>query len=184
MKLDTGAYNPVLGYSYEEIAGMSRSMHRSQGMGNVGRVGSVESEFIIIGGETAATDLFEGIDTSWNRLPGGAAVGALLAEALRAYDPAHPEKAVPQLLKARPLIAAIPDPLAKIKLRELDQAIAECAGLWVEAQAKTPEVVPGATLNVTANMLNRSPLAMTWDSASFEGMCQGALVSEAGLRSV
>jgi len=178
VKLDTGAYNPVLGYSYEEVAGMSRSMHRSQGMGNMGRVGSVESEFIIIGGETATTDLFEGIDTSWNRLPGGAAVGAILADALRAYDPAHPEKAVPQLLKARPLIAAIADPLARIKLRELDEAIAECAGLWVEAQAKTPEVVPGATLNVTATLLNRSPLAMTWDSASFEGMFQGTLASE------
>jgi LmbE family N-acetylglucosaminyl deacetylase len=178
VKVDTGAYNPVIGYSYEEIAGMSRSMHRSQGMGNMGRVGSVESEFIIIGGETATTDLFEGIDTSWNRLPGGAAVGAILAEALRAYDPAHPEKAVPQLLKARPLLAAISDPLAKVKLRELDEAIAQCAGLWVEAQAKTPDVVPGATLNVTATLLNRSPLAMTWENASFEGMLEGAVASE------
>src|SRR5579871_1027303 len=81
VKLDTGAYNPILGYSYEEIAGMSRSMHRSQGMGNMGRIGAVESEFIIIGGEPASRDLFDGIDTSWNRLPDGAAVGAILAEA-------------------------------------------------------------------------------------------------------
>jgi len=178
VKVDTGAYNPVIGYSYEEIAGMSRSMHRSQGMGNMGRVGSVESEFIIIGGEIATTDLFEGIDTSWNRLPGGAAVGTILADALRTFDPSHPEKAVPQLMKARPLIAAVSDPLAKVKLRELDEAIAQCAGLWVEAQAKTPEVVPGATLNVTATLLNRSPLAMTWENASFEGMLQGALAGE------
>jgi hypothetical protein len=178
VKLDTGAYNPVLGYSYEEIAGMSRSMHRSQGMGNMGRVGSVESEFIIIGGETASTGLFEGIDTSWNRLPGGATVGAILADALRDFDPSHPENVVPQLLKVRPIIAAISDPLARIKLRELDEAIAECAGLWVEAQAKTPEVIPGATLNVTATLLNRSPLAMTWEGASFEGMFQDALASE------
>ena len=31
--IDTGQYNPLLGYSYAEIASMSRSMHRSQGMG-------------------------------------------------------------------------------------------------------------------------------------------------------
>jgi LmbE family N-acetylglucosaminyl deacetylase len=178
VKVDTGAYNPVLGYSYEQIAGMSRSMHRSQGMGNMGRVGSVESEFIIIGGETASAGLFDGIDTSWNRLPGGAAVGAMLADALRDFDPAHPENVVPQLLKARPIIAAMSDPLAKVKLRELDEAIAECAGLWVEAQAKTPEVVPGATLNVTATLLNRSPLSVTLESATFEGMFPGALVVE------
>jgi LmbE family N-acetylglucosaminyl deacetylase len=178
VKLDTGAYNPVLGYSYEEIAGMSRSMHRSQGMGNMGRVGSVESEFIIIGGETATTGLFEGIDTSWNRLPGGAAVSAILADTLRDFDPSHPENVVPQLLKVRPIIAAMSDPLAKAKLRELDEAIAQCAGLWVEAQAKAPEVVPGATLNVTATLLNRSPLAMTWESAAFEGMFQDSLAGE------
>jgi LmbE family N-acetylglucosaminyl deacetylase len=178
VKVDTGAYNPVLGYSYEEIAGMSRSMHRSQGMGNMGRVGSVESEFIIIGGETASAGLFDGIDTSWNRLPGGAAVGAMLGDILRDFDPAHPENVIPQLLKARPIIAAISDPLAKMKLRELDEAIAECAGLWVEAQAKTPEVVPGATLNVTTTLLNRSPLPVSLESATFEGMFQDALASE------
>jgi LmbE family N-acetylglucosaminyl deacetylase len=178
VKVDTGAYNPVLGYSYEEIAGMSRSMHRSQGMGNMGRVGSVESEFIVIGGETATTGLFDGIDTSWNRLPGGAAVGAMLGDALRDFDPAHPENVVPQLLKARPIIASISDPLAKIKLRELDEAIARCAGLWVEAQARAPEVVPGAMLNVTATLLNRSPLVVTWESGFFEGMFQDALSRE------
>jgi LmbE family N-acetylglucosaminyl deacetylase len=172
VKTDTGAYNPILGYSYEEIAGMSRSMHRSQGMGNIGRVGSVEAEFIIIGGEPATKDLFEGIDTSWNRLPGGAAAGALFGEALRGLDPAHPEKVAPLLLKARPMVAAINDPLAKIKLRELDDAIADCTGLWVEAQPKTAEVTPGATLNVTAALLNRSPLPMTLESARFEGMFQ------------
>src|SRR5205807_5809302 len=31
--IDPGDYDPVLGFSYGEIAGMSRSMHKSQGMG-------------------------------------------------------------------------------------------------------------------------------------------------------
>jgi len=180
VKVDTGAYNPILGYSYEEIAGMSRSMHRSQGMGNMGRVGAVESEFIVTGGETASQDLFDGIDTSWNRLTGGSAVGTILAEATRDFDPGHPEKIVPQLLKARPLIAAMPDPLARIKLHELDEAIAQCAGLWAEAQAKAPEVIPGADLNVTLTLLNRSTLPVVWQSAAFEGMFQDALPVDSG----
>src|SRR5579864_384729 len=33
VEIDPGEYDPVLGYSYGEIAGMSRSMHKSQGMG-------------------------------------------------------------------------------------------------------------------------------------------------------
>src|SRR5579871_502631 len=167
---DTGAFNPVLGYSYEEIAGMSRSMHRSQGMGNMGRVGEVDSEFTVIGGDAASKDLFDGIDTSWNSLPGGAAVGTVLAEALRVFEPAHPEKIIPQLEKARGIMANIPDPLARIKLQELDEAIAQCAGLWIIAQARTPEMVPGSYLSVTTTIINRSPAAMTLQGARLEGM--------------
>jgi len=180
VKEDTGAYNPILGYSYEQIAGLSRSMHRSQGMGNIGRTGEVESEFVVVGGDAPAKDLFDGIDTSWNRLPGGAAVGALMAEALRAFDPAHPEKSVPPLLKARPLLAAISDPVAKDKLADLDEAIAECAGLWVEVQSKAPEITPGADLNITLTLLNRSPLPLRIESARFEGMLQDSLPVQPG----
>jgi hypothetical protein len=170
----------VLGYSYEEIAGLSRSMHRSQGMGNMGRIGSVESEFIIIGGEAPSKDLFDGIDTSWNRLPGGAAVGTALADALRTFEPAHPEKVVAQLIKVRPAIAAMTDPVARIKLAELDEAIAECAGLWAQAQAKAPEVAPGTNLNVSTTLLNRSTVPVTLEGARFEGMFQDELPAPAG----
>ena len=167
---DTGAFNPILGYSYEQIAGMSRSMHRSQGMGNLGREGEVDSEFTVIGGDAASKDLFDGIDTSWARLPGGAAIGALLADALRSFEPSHPEKAIPQLLKARPLVAAIADPLAKVKLEELDNTIAQCAGLWIEAQARVPEMVPGSYLSVTTTVINRLPATITLEGARLEGM--------------
>ena len=179
VNIDTGAYNPVLGYSYEEIAGMSRSMHRSQGMGNVPRVGSAESSFIILSGLPTTKDLFDGIDTSWNRLPGGTAVGAILSDALGAFEPAHPEKVAPILVKARPLIAAIADPLAKIKLAELDEAIANCAGLFVEARAQVPEVTPGSKLTVTTTVLNRSSAPIRLEGARLDGMFTGDLPVEA-----
>src|SRR5438045_179289 len=37
IEIETGAYNPVLGESYDEIAGISRTQHRSQGAGTAGR---------------------------------------------------------------------------------------------------------------------------------------------------
>src|SRR5215472_5993506 len=170
VETDTGAFNPVLGYSYEEIAGLSRSMHRSQGMGNMGRVGEVESEVTVIGGDAVSKDLFDGIDTTWNRLPGGAAVGAILSEALRVLEPAHPEKIIPHLEKARALVAAISDPLARVKLDELNDTIAQCAGLWIDAQARAPEMVPGSYLSVTTTIINRSSAAVTLDGARLEGI--------------
>ena len=40
IEVDPGEYDPVLGHSYGEIAGMSRSLHKSQGMGAPERKGS------------------------------------------------------------------------------------------------------------------------------------------------
>src|SRR6202040_2240446 len=80
---DTGEFNPILGYSYEELATLSRSMHHSQGTGAVGRPGPSVSEFELVAGDPAAKDLFDRIDTTWNRLPGGSAIGPILDEAIR-----------------------------------------------------------------------------------------------------
>ena len=171
---DTGAFNPILGYSYEELAVLSRSMHHSQGTGAMRRPGGGTSSFSLVNGDPSSKDLFDGIDTTWNRLPGGGAVGAILGDAIRGYEPAHPEKVIPQLVKVRPLMVAISDPLAKIKLAELDETIALCAGLWMEAQAKQFETTPGSKLSVTATVMNRSTAQVTLESARLEGMWNGA----------
>ena len=166
----TGDFNPLLGYSYEEIAGMSRSQHRSQGMGSPERRGANRNFFTTIEGAPAVKDLFDGVDTSWNRLPGGAAVGAILTQAIQSYDPAHPEKSVPLLVKARPLVAAIPNPAAKRKLQELDESVALCLGLWVDVQARTPYAAAGEGVPITATLLNRSHAAVTVTAAALEGI--------------
>ena len=178
---DTGAFNPVLGYSYQELATMSRSMHHSQGTGAVRRPGEGETTFGLLEGSPVSKDLFEGIDTTWNRLPGGAKVGPLIEDALRAFDMQHPEKSLPALAKARPLIAAIDDPLAKAKLAQLDEAMALCAGLYVEAEAKQPEVSPGAKLTVTTTAINRSGAHVVLEGGAVEGLWNEplALKSEA-----
>jgi len=172
---DTGSFNPILGYSYEELAVLSRSMHHSQGTGAMRRPGAGRSTFTIIGGAPATRDLFDGIETTWNRLPGGGAVKAILDEAILNYEPAHPEKAIRALVKARPLIAAIAsaagaDPLAKEKLGELDETIALCAGLFVEAQARQYNAAPGGNVAIVATVLNRSTANVALQSARVEGI--------------
>ncbi|MGE5646260.1 MAG: PIG-L family deacetylase [Acidobacteriota bacterium] len=150
--VDTGEYNPVLGYSYAEIAAMSRSMHRSQGMGMAPRLGPVISSFAPVAGEAAAKDLFDGIDPTWGRLPGGAAVAARLAEILKAFDDTEPARSVPALLEIRPLVAK----LDARKLAELDETIALCAGLRLDASAARWDPAPGASVEVRATAINRS----------------------------
>jgi len=176
IEVDTGEYNPVLGVSYSQIAGMSRSMHRSQGMGAGQRPGPSRNYLVTIAGDAPAKDAkdaFDGIDTTWNRVPGGAATGGLLAEAARAFDPHHPDRTLPLLLQAYPLLAAIAasdDTWARAKLVELHEAIALCAGLWLDANVDQYAAVPGSTVEVKYTALNRSPFPMTLESVALEGV--------------
>src|SRR6185295_15953513 len=152
LSLDIGVYSPELGASFGEIGGASRSANRTQGTGAAETKGSQMASMDTMAGDKATKDLFENLDITWNRLPGGAAVGELVKQALDSFVPAHPEALLPALIKTRPLIAAIiantRDPLAERKLKELDDLVALCAGLSLEAQSDKAAVSPGATLRV------------------------------------
>jgi LmbE family N-acetylglucosaminyl deacetylase len=170
VEIDVGAYDPVLGYSYGEIAGMSRSQHRSQGMGAPQQKGSVRDYLVTIAGDKATKDVFDGIGTTWARLPGGAAVDDRVAQARAGFLPRHPEALVNALADLRPLISAIHDPIAERKLHELDEAIAECAGLWLDAAADKGSVVPGSNLKVNLTALDRLPVHVVLTGIRFSGI--------------
>jgi hypothetical protein len=170
IQIDTGEYNPLLGFSYGEIAGMSRSMHKTQGVGAPERRGAAMSSMSVVNGEPATGDIFVGIDTTWNRVRGGAEVGKILAEAARMFEPEQPEKTIPLLIKARPLIAAIRDPWAALKLPELDEAIALCAGLYLDASTDRYAVAPGQAIQVNFEATNRSRFPLALKGVRLEGM--------------
>ena len=166
LSLPVGDYDPVLGKSYREIAVSSRSEHKSQAMVQSMAFGEQSTVLAPVGGTAPSGDLLDGIDASWNRVPGGAQVGKLLAAAQREFDDLHPEETVAALLDARALVVELVKsgqqwPLWK--LDEINEAIALCAGLRVEAQADTYAYVPGAAAEVKLTAINRShlPLVLT-----------------------
>lgn len=169
IELDTGVYDPVLGHSYGEIAGASRSQHRSQAMGSPERRGSQRNWFFVVSGEPATKDLFEGIDTSWNRV-GGEDVGALLREASKNLDIENPAKTIPTLIKARTRIAAMRNEWAAAKLKEVDEAIALCSGLNAELTAERFQAIPGGSLRLNATVINRLNTKASFDKVVIEGL--------------
>ena len=168
--VDLGTYDPVLGHSYAEIAGMSRSLHRSQGMGAPERKGSSKNFLVLVAGEPATQDMFDGIDTTWNRFPGGAPIGQILAEAARTFDIEHPEKTVPALLEAKKMMAVLHQPAVDSKQRDLEEAIVLCSGLWLDAIADKYAAVPGGILKISATALNREKLPVDVESVGVDGM--------------
>lgn len=169
LNIDTGEFDPMLGHSYNEIAGMSRTMHKSQGMGSAEQRGSSIMWLLPIGGDAGLDDALNGIENGWKRQPQGDAIDDLLSGAIRTFDAEHPEKTIPLLTQARPLIAKVKAGWAARKLEDLDEAIALCAGLWLDVTADRTAAVPGGTARITATALNRSPAAVVLKSVKTSG---------------
>jgi LmbE family N-acetylglucosaminyl deacetylase len=161
VEIDLGEYNPELGYSYGEIAGMSRSQHRTQAMGAAEQKGAMKNYLVTIAGDKASKDPFDDIDSTWHRLPGGLAIDGAIKKIQSAFIPAHPEQLLNLLADARPLIAAIKDPLAERKLKELDDSMALCASLWLDAAADRYSAVPGGGAKINITALVRVPAQVT-----------------------
>ncbi len=161
--LQTGVYYQSIGKSNQEIAALSRSCHQSQGFGSSGVRGE-ETEYLeLINGEAPADKkfLFEGIDTSWNRVNGGKPIGELLTKILSQYDFKNSENSIPDLVKAYSMIQALDEKHWKpIKLEELKTIISSCAGLYLEAIATNQETTPGSQLKIELEAINRSNIKM------------------------
>jgi LmbE family N-acetylglucosaminyl deacetylase len=170
ISVELGGYNALLGQSYGELAGSSRSMHRSQGFGAPERRGALPNYLLQLGGDRAATDPLEGIDLSWGRVAGGAGVGAAVAAIERDFDPAHPAKSIPALLALRKQIAALDDPIVAPKLREIDALVQSASGLWLEAVTPAAEAVAGEKIVARTTALVRSDVPVTVRSITFRDL--------------
>ena len=163
--LQTGTYYQSIGKSNQEIAALSRSCHQSQGFGSTGTRGE-ETEYLeFIKGENAKdkNNLFEGIDTSWNRVKNGQAIGVVLENVQRKFDFKNPSASIPDLVKAYTMIQSLEETHWKtIKSEEIKKIIASCAGLYLEAIAENQVATPNSELKLKLEAINRSNEKMNW----------------------
>jgi LmbE family N-acetylglucosaminyl deacetylase len=157
--VDVGGYDPLLGLSYTELAGRSRSMHKSQGFGAAETRGeSLEYLKLIKGDRPKAKDIFEGIDMTWGRI-GRPEMTSSIAGLIAAYDPSSPEKSIPALERIR---LAIDSPkitlMERWVVRQVSGLIQACAGVVVEALHSSGTIAAGDAANYDVLAVDRSGL--------------------------
>ena len=156
VRIDIGGNDPVTGESFASIASRSIGMHKTQGVSRRGSDGPNEQTFLLLGGEPAEKDLFDGIDTTWARVPGGAEIGAAIEKIIADFKPDHPSASAKALLAVRRKLAELPkDPVIDDKRAQLDRILQACFNLKVETRIDRPEIVPGERyridFRITAN---------------------------------
>lgn len=161
LKLDVGVFNPLLGKSYGEIASESRSQHKSQGFGVPRQRGSQWEYFTPVNGDVASQDVMDHVITDWSRIKGGAAINKMIDEVIAGFSFQHPAASVNQLVQLYISVSKLEDGLLKEqKLKEIQQLIEACAGLYMEAVSVEPYAVQGDSLHVNLNVVNRGGLKL------------------------
>ncbi len=160
ISMDVGVYYPLKGLSNNEIAAIASSQHLCQGFGRLTTRGSQPEYVEFLKGEAPrdSSDIFAGINTTWNRVEGGGEIGDILYDIEKNFDFVNPSKHLPQLLKAYSKITLLKDSHWKsIKLPQIVEIIEACAGLYLEASASSSSAVPSSEISINIEALSRNP---------------------------
>lgn len=158
LAINSNVFYPLKGKSNNEIAALSRSQHKCQGFGTLGSRGD-ETEYLELlkGDLPSNTNLFEGIDTSWNRVKGGNEIGKILYEIEKNFNFGNPSVHILNLIKAYDLIQNLEDSHWKeIKSKQIIKIIEACSGLFMEAVADTETTTKDSNFNINIEVINRS----------------------------
>ena len=164
VSVETGNYYPALGLSNGEIASLSRSMHKSQGFGSTGTRGKQTEYLEFLKGEFPqdTTNIFDGINTSWSRIEGGVAIGKILNPLLDSFNFQDPSTIVPQLMEAYKLLKDTKQGhWRSIKLKELEELIVACSGVFLEAVANKESINPMGAYTLKVEAINRGANKIT-----------------------
>lgn len=159
LNFDIGVYYPSSGLSNNEVASMASSQHLSQGFGRLSTRGSQQEYVEFLKGDFPKdkSNVFDGIDTTWNRIKGGEAIGKILKSVEQVFNFKDPSVHLSDLVKAYQLLQKIDDVHWKeIKSKELLAIIQSCAGLYLEASASDSKITGNEKVSVSLEAINRS----------------------------
>ncbi len=157
LKITVGQYDAQLGMGYGELAGLSRSLHKSQGAGTQSVAGVKTEYFSHVAGEPAKENLLDGISKTWTS-QGNADIDQSLDQIISNFNFNNPDLSLPALLALRKKVMALKDSdLKKDKIKSLDQLILSCAGFMGEVVTNRAEAVAGDQYSFRLNLISRAP---------------------------
>lgn len=157
LKINVGAYNPVLGLSMGEIASMSRSQHKSQGFGVKKQRGEINEYLSYLAGDSAKSDIFENITNRWNNSEQANDLKTKIDEIIAQFEPTNPNASLPALLNvAGELKKLASEPFFANKLKYVEELIYACAGIFTDFTATSYEYTPGDSVSATFAFIKRN----------------------------
>lgn len=166
VKVDVGGFDPLLGASYNELAGRSRSQHKSQGFGSsLARGSQLEYLRLDKGAALERSDIFDGVAADWSRVEGGGRVAGLVEELIAGFDPSGPEHSFGKLSELISVLEDLEQQLpsgetahtwVRHHLAGARELALQVGGTVLEVQAASPTVARGDEVGVVLTGMQRS----------------------------
>lgn len=172
LSVEVGNYYPTLGLSNNEISGIARSQHRSQGFGSSGSRESYQEYLELIEGDMPENkeDIFEGIETGWSRIPGADKISGLVDKLMNEFNFRNPAESIDKLLAIHDVLSGLAEGHWRdIKLAELNEIIVQCLGFFAEPSVERQQYTIGDSIEVTMEFTNRSDIPVTIEKVLING---------------
>lgn len=188
LSFDVGEFSPLRGRSYAELAGESRSQHKSQAFGSVQRKGVMldylrleQTRLPAPPASRGEQSLLDGIDTSWTRFASGMTTGsrAVLDSLVRTLDELRttadlraPAKNIGMIARARMFMQQLQSnagdgDLARslqVAMLRADRLLTAATGVAVEAFTDRELYAAGDSILVRVTAYNRGPVPIMLSS--------------------
>src|SRR5690606_12488009 len=130
-----------------------------QGFGATGSRGSEYEYLELIGGDFPKDikNVFDGINTTWTRIPQGKAIGQILEKVEKNFNFQNPAVHLKDLTKAYSLIQDIQDSYwREQKSEQIKNIILACSGMFLEAVSSTETTTTSQPFDLQFEVINRS----------------------------
>lgn len=148
--LEVGGQNTLLGNTYDELAALSRSNHKSQGFGSSPRYGSLVEYLIPWKNGLSKTAFQDILSKNWNDEGAIKSHAESLDEIIDSYDIMKPQASVVDALKLSKEIDSRNMEVAN----ELAQWAYEASGLTARFYSPEPNLVEGSTYETRLEIAN------------------------------
>jgi LmbE family N-acetylglucosaminyl deacetylase len=175
LALEGGELDPGVGQTYRQIAMRGRSLHRSQDMGQIQRIGPSQVRLRLIQDRTGrgGSELFGGIDTSLTAFahdslsPAFQSLRRYLAivDSLKASTPSLDDLRVVERALSGGFTHAWPYPGLSGQMWHLEKAMAIASGVLVDVVANDHRLVPSQSLEIVVSAWNPSSEGISVEGA-------------------
>jgi len=159
--VNIGAYSPITGKSYTEIASESRSSHRSQGFGTIGYRGEQYDFLRYVKGEKQINIINPELQT-WDRIKAPKNIKKLAENLEKKYllNPEKPWLIAKDLATIHAWLKVEKNATTERKMQEIEKLLLSITGFHAEALIENQNPTVGSSQNISVNLINRSQISI------------------------